>query len=934
MKAYSTKKQTYKYPYHPRHAPEATSKKTNQQNMTMSKKSLHELIENNASSEEIKAAIASGADVNEYKYSAWGTPIFEAITNGAKEAVIQALIDAGADVNKDKGVPTPLSAAISRKLSLKIIQDIIDAGANVKADQWCLFNCIEQGSSIDIAKLLIKAGANVNQKNKGYWGTPLLRALVDGASAEFIRLLINAGADIKVKPDNEPLFLYAVTHCSDGKILQVLVEAGLDPHVRGLDGHNALHHAVSAKYARVEKVKFLLELGVDVNQGTYSKSNSTPIAGIGSRSWLNISDEEFTEIAKLLLDAGADANHGINNAAENGGLQSVNLLINAGAKINSKVLEWHCRSWKGADVEVIKTLIAAGADANSNVVPLSYAADNSKNGVEIIRTLIEAGAGVNRTMKHMEATPLQYIAARQKYSEEDPEIVRLLASAGAKVNAYDKKQKYGTAICAPLHWAVIRDRVEMVKVLLEVGADVNLRCREKEGAEPIPPLGMAKSGIVAQALIDAGANVNFLTQSKSTILGIRLKEQSYCDAEYVLAMLRAGAAVEYHDALVSPEPKKLLEQFLTKNKDVDKKTVRELFKKNQAQFNANEAFAKQETKPETPTSVEENPKPTMDGAQTCELNSLICKITELTSQGVLPISMLSILLEAGADVNAPHPSPLIFVKGESNTSKLVFDTLIAAGADVNIANNKSAETPLHSAVNQEQGNESIIRMLIEAGADVNVKDNAKNTPLHCAVNQQQGNENIVRMLIEAGADVNAKNNYDETPLYRAATQKNGNESIVRMLIEAEADVNAKNSFARAPLHCASKHENGNENIVRALIEGGADVNARDSKNRTPLFYVRNARCIDLLVGAGANVNAINQRGESVLYCACYDSTTEADVTLALLRAGAIVEHPLDQDANPALEKIQERTGQDIKLIRKIHRENLKKYAAKHPEAAK
>ena len=122
----------------------------------------------------------------------------------------------------------------------------------------------------------------------------------------------------------------------------------------------------------------------------------------------------------------------------------------------------------------------------------------------------------------------------------------------------------------------------MVKALLDAKADVNLCCEVESAQEPVPPLYLANSGAIARALIDAGANVNFMTASGSTILGIQLKNGSYEDSEYVLEMLRAGAAVAYHSELTSADPKTLIENFLRKNSNVDKQEVRDLFKKNQA----------------------------------------------------------------------------------------------------------------------------------------------------------------------------------------------------------------------------------------------------------------------------------------------------------------------------------------------------------------
>ncbi|GAB1317794.1 hypothetical protein MFIFM68171_08004 [Madurella fahalii] len=56
---------------------------------------------------------------------------------------------------------------------------------------------------------------------------------------------------------------------------------------------------------------------------------------------------------------------------------------------------------------------------------------------------------------------------------------------------------------APLHWAVIRDRVEAVEMLIQHGATINTRSRD----HGVVPLHLAKSGVVAALLLQHGADM-------------------------------------------------------------------------------------------------------------------------------------------------------------------------------------------------------------------------------------------------------------------------------------------------------------------------------------------------------------------------------------------------------------------------------------------
>jgi len=91
--------------------------------------------------------------------------------------------------------------------------------------------------------------------------------------------------------------------------------------------------------------------------------------------------------------------------------------------------------------------------------------------------------------------------------------------------------------------------------------------------------------------------------------------------------------------------------------------------------------------------------------------------------------------------------------------------LIAAGADVNVKNNKYGWTPLYSAAGG--GHKKIAQLLIAEGADVNAKDDTGMTPLHYEAMSwaaYHGHKEIVELLIAKGADVDAKGDDGRTPL--------------------------------------------------------------------------------------------------------------------------------------------------------------------------
>jgi len=82
--------------------------------------------------------------------------------------------------------------------------------------------------------------------------------------------------------------------------------------------------------------------------------------------------------------------------------------------------------------------------------------------------------------------------------------------------------------------------------------------------------------------------------------------------------------------------------------------------------------------------------------------------------------------------------------------------LLNKGANPNIRENKSGETPLMKAIKaksfKKENKIDIVQLFILAGANVNAQDNNGNTALSLA--QKIGNPEIIQLLIEAGAREN------------------------------------------------------------------------------------------------------------------------------------------------------------------------------------
>jgi ankyrin repeat protein len=155
----------------------------------------------------------------------------------------------------------------------------------------------------------------------------------------------------------------------------------------------------------------------------------------------------------------------LTTAAEKGYAEVVKMLLAAGAEANSSALTTAAE--KGY-AEIAKMLLAAGAIVNagghfSQLTPLMAAA--SEGHTEVVQALLEAGADVNKGMFGEHETALYY-AAQKGHAE----TARLLLQKGANPNG-GEGARWGKA---PLLAAVENGHTEVVRALLEAGADVRV----------------------------------------------------------------------------------------------------------------------------------------------------------------------------------------------------------------------------------------------------------------------------------------------------------------------------------------------------------------------------------------------------------------------------------------------------------------------------
>ncbi|MEQ8789157.1 MAG: ankyrin repeat domain-containing protein [Pirellulaceae bacterium] len=272
--------------------------------------------------------------------------------------------------------------------------------------------------------------------------------------------------------------------------------------------------------------------------------------------------------------------------------------------------------------------------------------------------------------------------------------------------------------------------------------------------------------------------------------------------------------------------------------------------------------------------------------------------------------VVSLLVEHGADFKTPLRSgftPLLFAVREGRTEAV--HALLAAGESVNTVMHpqggggrapRDGMSPLLLAV--ENGHFELAVQLLEAGADPNDQRSGF-TPLHALTWVRKPNKGdgldgapppigsgtvtslaFVRELVKHGADVNARlergrsgrgrlNHTGAKPFLLAADT--ADVPYIKLLLELGADPTTANADHCPPLLAAAGigtmapgEEAGTEDealaAVRLLLDLGADINAVDDNGETAMHgaaYASFPRMVDFLAEHGADIDIWNTKNK-------------------------------------------------------------------------
>ncbi|MCP3961510.1 MAG: hypothetical protein GY719_27015 [bacterium] len=804
--------------------------------------------------DKIRELIAAGADVST-AFADGTTPILLAAREG-EVTILRALAAAGADLTDLESLDfqerlklfadssldhesaddllstSQLSTWILRALAEKMDPRVATQIADMEGP---LCRAVRTGD-LELLTESIAAGADLEHLLPVTRDTALTLA-VQKREEEMVIELVRAGANVNHEGYSTPLS-FALP---DLRLAKILLDAGADVDVRGLDHQTplqrAVHRALSPDSSEdsLLLVRFFLEAGVHPPSAESFEGSLLREAEL-SEAW-----ELFQELLPHYSDEVAG------ESFEELELHRYMKEADGGLRHWRIELQYHAKRGELKELaEVLGRHPEAGAEDAGQALTTAIAAME----LAAARMLIEAGADVDAVTSYERrrgSCPLA--SAAESWHRRSADAMRMLLDAGADVNQRDSSERSVLMYAVHLayrHEAPLR---KAIPILIEAGADLN--AEDKHGhtawslamapvieAEEIARLGgSGDTGPSTTDLFDS-PDLSDIFSKTANQKDQRRNRVDRC--REVVALLEAAGAEPHREAelrllvAAAADHGERIRELLATGADPDARGI--------------DGFA---------------------------------AIAAAAHSGRL--EPVELLIEAGCDVNASavnrksalevavrgvdEPMTRALVDAGANVYMLISmsrDALVAAeaagGADL-VAMLRERLPPELAHIDQDIDDEieaddlawdsqralprqaamgdlaKVRELLTVKGVEIDDFDACRRTPLMAAA--EAGQHEVVRELLAGGADPGRCNEIvgspRSTPLACAAISSSADrDGVLRLLLEAGADPDQVGADGRTALMHAVERDVGFFGRVgafalstRTLIDAGADLEIRD-----------------------------------------------------------------------------------------------------------
>ncbi|XP_044005941.1 putative ankyrin repeat protein RF_0381 [Aphidius gifuensis] len=542
-----------------------------------------------------------------------------------------------------------------------------------------------------------------------------------------------------------------------------------------------------------------------------------------------------------------------------------------------------------------------------------------KSSSEIVKLLIDYGADVNYVDPSLQE---RYTCLHMAVESQDKCKIQLLVNEGSFINATAENN------ITPLHIAAKKrynnlyphDKNNLLKILLENGADVNAQTNDKKTALYFAAQAGHLSAV--QTILEHHPDKNIESDSSSVGVAISCDHTNEMKASYFTSQ------AQHMDMLNDYGLSKLVKNIRSNinshyaNMSCDHSIIVNLLIDYGLTLEPQHKYYKMFIFAAASIGhlkIIEN----FLTSDSCDVN-LSVDPSSKNSTRILHTSIINnhtdisvLLIKHGADVNVKdknNKSPVYYAVTNNNTE--ITKKLVAYHAEVQ-------SIFLNCAIRND--NLEIIKILVRCGVDINtifdipvsLSRNRKLTPLLIAMEKK--NDSVIQYLVEHGANVNFFDAPDGVPPLHYAVE-NKNEKIVNMLLNAGANINLKYGKDNRTVLCSAAQTIGDIEMIKLLLEKGANVNCQDKSGMTPLHHIISQKrfdfqmtfeIIELLLKYNADINCKSKSVNAVT-----NNNTEATKKLVPYHAEVqpILLNCAIHNDNLDIIKILVRCGVDVNTI--------------------